>query len=425
MGVPGSAKNVKLGLDFEATFGAPKVTPTLHYFSFLQSGFKASQGLIFNKSVRADLNPLAPVLDKQDAGMSLTHYPTLETAPFFQKWLLGTLVEAGSTAPVITQGGTPGVTTYTYKIVPKISSTAVGLSATGTTTTGHATLDNTNKNILTWPAVTGATSYDVYRVSGGASQGKVATVSAPTVTYNDEGGVGDAGTATSTHFILTSKLGSTLPPTVVAEGEVSVASTARFLKLLGLTIESLDIEWDVAGFLQFTINAVGQNGSVQTSTLDASPDDWTTADPLNHLQISSLLLGGLATTVIKKGKVSIKFNPYKDDYRAGQGSGRLSLVQDVAEISGTLDIVIDSTTILGDIAAGISGSSIKVIWTESANHYFSLELPKLTVQAALPALGDSPILMVPGATFQAYYDSTAATSIVLETGGAYQATKYA
>lgn len=425
MGVPGSAKNVKLGLDFEQSFGTVKGTPTLHWLSFLQSGFKASQGLIFNKSIRADLNPLAPVLDKQDAGLSLTHYPTLETCPFFQKWLLGTLVEAGATAPVITNGGTPGSTSYSYKVVPKISSTAVGLSAAGSTATGNATLDVTNKNVITWTAVTGATSYDVYRTAGGATQGKIGTVSAPTVTLDDTGLAGDAGTAASTHFILTSKLGSTLPPTVVAEGEVSVASTAKYLKLLGLTIESLDIEWDVAGFLQFTINAVGKNGSVQSATIDASPDDWTTGDPLNHLQISSLLLGGVSTTVIKKGKVSIKFSPYKDDYRAGQGAGRLSLVQDVAEISGTLDIVVDSTTILTDMSTGISGSSIKIVWTQASNLYFSVELPKLTVQAQLPALGDSPILMIPGATFSAYYDPTAASSIVLETGCAYQATKYA
>lgn len=325
MGVPGSAKNTKLGLDFESSFGTPKVTPTLHYFSFLSSGLKSSQGLIFNKSIRADLNPLAPVLDKEDAGLSLVHYPSLESAAFFMKWLTGTLVETGSTP----------------------------------------------------------------------------------------------------NFILTSKIGSTLPPSVVAEAEVSVASTARFLKLLGMTIDSFDIEWDAVGFLKFTVNCVGKIGTVETSTLDASADDWTAEDPLNHLQISALKLGGSSTTVIKSGKVSIKFNPYKDDYRAGQGAGRMSLLPDTAEISGTLDIVIDSTTILGDLAAGIAGTSIEVVWTQAANRYFSLLLPKVTVQAAIPAVGDSPVLMVPGAQFSAYYDAGEASALVLELGTAYQATKYA
>lgn len=325
MAVPASAKNVKLGLDFEATFGAPKATPTLHWLSFLTAGFKASQGLIFNKSIRADLNPLAPVLDKQDAGLTLVHYPSLETIAFIMKWLLGTLVESGTTP----------------------------------------------------------------------------------------------------NYILTSKLGATIPQTVVAEGELSVASTARFLKMLGLTIESFDIEWDVAGFLQITLNTVGASGAVTTTSLDATPDDWTAGDPLNHLQISALTLGGSSTTVIKKGKISVKFNPYKDDYRAGQGSGRLSLVQDTAEISGTLDIVIDSTTILGSIATGLAGSSLVIRWTEAANRYFEVQLPKITVQAALPQFGGSPILMIPGATFSAYYDTSAGSSIVMVCGTQYQATKYA
>lgn len=325
MGAPASAKNVKLGIDFEQSFGTVKASPTLRYLSFLKAPPSASQGLIMNKSIRADLNPLAPVYDKQDAGVQLTHYPTLETIPLFQKWLLGTLVETGTTP----------------------------------------------------------------------------------------------------NYILTSKLGTTLPPSVVIEQELSIGGTARFLQMLGLTVESFDVEWDVSGFLQFTINAVGKSGEVETVTIDASPDDWTAGDPLNHLQISSLLLGGASTTVIKKGKISVKFNPYKDDYRAGQGAYRLSLVQDTVEISGTLDIVIDSTTILGDMSTGIAGSSLKLVWTQAANRYFSIELPKITVQKDMPKVGDSPILMIPGAQFVAYYDSTAASSIVMVTGTADVATKYA
>lgn len=327
MGVPGSAKNVKLALDFEQTWGAPKSTPTLHYMSFMTSGVKAAQPLIFNQSIRADFNPLAPVLDKSDAGLSLVHYPTLETIPFFTKWLTGTLAETGTTP----------------------------------------------------------------------------------------------------NFVLTSKLGSTAPPSVVAEAETSIGGTARFLKGLGLVIESFDVEWDATGFLQFTIQAIGKAGSVETASIDtpSGPDDWTAGTPLNHLQISVLKLGGSTTTVIKKGKLSVKTNPYKDDYRAGQGAGRLSALPGTFEISGTLDIVMDSTTILGSLAAGISGSSLEITWTESTDRYFTLSLPKITVQAALPALGDSPILMVPGAQFSAYYDSSPATAISLVTGSAYQATKYA
>lgn len=89
-------------------------------------------------------------------------------------------------APVITQGGTPGATTYGYKVVAKLRDGSVTLpSAEGTTATGHATLDGTNYNIITWVAVAGAVNYDVYRSTGGATQGLI--ISGGSSPQNDTG----------------------------------------------------------------------------------------------------------------------------------------------------------------------------------------------------------------------------------------------
>jgi hypothetical protein len=80
-------------------------------------------------------------------------------------------------APVVTNVGTTGATTYTYKIVARdtasvtsatpttgITSTA---GSTGTsTTTGNATLTGSNYNHITWTAIPGARSYAVWRTAG-------------------------------------------------------------------------------------------------------------------------------------------------------------------------------------------------------------------------------------------------------------------
>jgi hypothetical protein len=102
--------------------------------------------------------------------------------------------------PVITNGGTPGAATWTYKIVAKqIDGAYSAASSGGTTTTGNADLDTDNFNTITWDAVPGAASYDVYRTAVGTSPtstGLIATVFATTI--DDTGLAGDASTAPST-----------------------------------------------------------------------------------------------------------------------------------------------------------------------------------------------------------------------------------
>lgn len=100
-------------------------------------------------------------------------------------------------APTVTPTGTAGSTSYSYKVVAKQadgSFTAAG--AAGSTTTGNATLSSSNYNAVSWAAVTGANSYDLYRTVGGATQGKIAS-SLSTTSFNDQGATA-SGTAPTT-----------------------------------------------------------------------------------------------------------------------------------------------------------------------------------------------------------------------------------
>lgn len=115
--------------------------------------------------------------------------------------------------PVITNAGTAGVTSYSYKIVARSGVGAImgttPASAAGSTTTGNGTLTVTNYNIVTFASVAGASSYDVYRTAGGATQGRIGTVvqSISSVTgvqvtsyaFNDTGFAADGTTAPTTN----------------------------------------------------------------------------------------------------------------------------------------------------------------------------------------------------------------------------------
>jgi parallel beta-helix repeat protein len=101
---------------------------------------------------------------------------------------------ANPATPTATPIGAHGVSTWSYKIVAKLSDgTPTAASAAGSTTIGDDVLDSTNKVSVTWAAVTGAASYDVYRTAVGVSPtttGKIANVT--TNSYVDAGAAGDS-----------------------------------------------------------------------------------------------------------------------------------------------------------------------------------------------------------------------------------------
>jgi hypothetical protein len=80
-------------------------------------------------------------------------------------------------APIITQNGTAGVTSYAYTVEALLGNGNSGASAASTTfTTGNATLTATNSLNVTFTPVAGATSYNVRRTTGGATQGIIGNV---------------------------------------------------------------------------------------------------------------------------------------------------------------------------------------------------------------------------------------------------------
>jgi len=115
---------------------------------------------------------------------------------FNHGFTVSALATAG--APTVTPQGTTGATNYSYKIVAKTGLGHAAVSSAGSTATGNAVLDADNFNRVTWSAVTGARTYDVYRTVGGAAQGMIAE-DVTALTLDDTGLVGDAGTAPTTN----------------------------------------------------------------------------------------------------------------------------------------------------------------------------------------------------------------------------------
>lgn len=119
----------------------------------------------------------------------------------------GVYVSASSPTPVITTAGTAGVTTYGYKIaaVDLVGNTNIA-GTEGTTTTGNATLSTSNYNIATFTAIAGTVKYNVYRTTGGATQGLIGSTTS--LFFNDTG-LAASGSAPASNTTGTDILGST------------------------------------------------------------------------------------------------------------------------------------------------------------------------------------------------------------------------
>lgn len=91
------------------------------------------------------------------------------------------------TGVVVAPQGTTGAATYGYRVTALGGGGESTGATEGTTATGNATLSGANFNRVTWNAVTGASGYAIFRTTGGGTQGRIGSVAAGVLTFDDTG----------------------------------------------------------------------------------------------------------------------------------------------------------------------------------------------------------------------------------------------
>jgi len=180
-------------------------------------------------------------------------------------------------APSVSTVGTAGSTTYQYVVVAKdANGDACPFQLAAGTALGNATLSSTNYNVVSWTAVTGATSYDVYRIASSLSTpvvGKLAnTIS---TSFNDQSNlVGDGSlppALPTTTLILTTasnpeqQLDCTLGNIVVVLPDATTCAGSQF------TFKRLDSTKNTANIIAYGAQIVAQNLSTWTLFNKANP----------------------------------------------------------------------------------------------------------------------------------------------------------
>jgi len=211
------------------------------------------------------------------------------------------------------------------------------------------------------------------------------------------------------------KPGTTVPLSCIVEKSITAAGATKFSKTTGARINNWKIPIDPTGILQWSFDMMGKdnvpNGAASYDAVSAI--DWRPDSPLDHLQLlaADLKIGGTAVGYIKKGEISIAANIKGDDYRVGGLGTRGSLVPGKLAVTGSLDLVVDDTTILATLLAG-TNTTLDVKWTQGANRTFAISLPRIFLKKTGWKLENDGAIEIPGVTFKAVYDSTALSQIV-------------
>lgn len=139
--------------------------------------------------------------------------------------------------------------TWGYKVAARDALGTTIASAEGTTTTGASSLDGTHFNTITWAAITGAVSYDIYRTttnnsgSGPTTKGKIGNVLADAALSFVDNAVAADGTT---------------PPTIATTGIVSCAP-AGSASGDGAYMWAMDVDDQQAGATNTIISPGGAN----------------------------------------------------------------------------------------------------------------------------------------------------------------------
>ncbi len=228
-------------------------------------------------------------------------------------------------------------------------------------------------------------------------------------------------------FQHVAKPGTSMPLSCIIEKSITAAGATKYSKTTGARINSWRIPIDPSGILQWSFDMMGKdnvpNGAVSYDAVAAI--DWRPDGPLDHLMLASadVKLGGSAVAYIKKGEIAIAANLRGDDYRVGGGGTRGSLVPGKLAVTGSLDLVVDDTTILATLLAG-APTTLDIKWTQGLNRTLQILLPRVFIQKTGWQLqNDGPIEI--SVTFKAVYDGTALSQIVFTVNNGTAGTVYA
>lgn len=295
-------------------------------------------------------------------------------------------------APTITNAGTAGATSYSYKIVAKTGSGRTlgftAASSAGTSTTGNATLTTANYNTIAFAAVTGAAAYDIYRsASAGtpSTTGKIGTVTATidastqvqttSYTFDDTGIAADgatAPTANSTGALAPAVIPGELVITQLATpvGAVAVHGTAG-----STTITYKIVAKTLSGLVTAASSSITTTTANATlSTTNYNTITWSPVAGAYSYDIYRTAAGGTPSTTGVIANVLATATLSLNDTGLAGGSETAPTVNTTGTVSATR---------IANTGANIQNQAVNYVTAAGSNNAITVTLSGVTQAAGL------------------------------------------
>lgn len=169
-----------------------------------------------------------------------------------------------------------------------------------------------------------------------------------------------------------------------------IATAYRWMQYLGQRVSQLRMQKGPSGFIQCTFSLRGASfNNVAGATLDASPDDF--GHTAMSMRDASIVEGAATATNITALNIQID-NDLDDSNRViGGGGARGSLPEGFCNVSGSVEALFDSATLLNKALNGTESSLVLPVVKGSGNgtagnEYFAIRLPRYLYEASTPPI---------------------------------------
>lgn len=219
---------------------------------------------------------------------------------------------------------------------------------------------------------------------------------------------GDPTSTGADPYVHEFKIADTMP-SFSLESAFTDLTAARYNQFVGCKVGGFEITVGGDGELTATLNIVGANDSLETSSFDASP----TAVSLTRLENfqAAITEGGSALANATELSINIDFGLDPDNHVIG-GAGILgSLPEGIVKPSGTITTLFEDTTLL-DKALASTETSLVLTVTGAAGSVFEIEIQELNyARSSVVYEGDQGLKVE--LPFVPYYDDGGEASAVV------------
>lgn len=241
-------------------------------------------------------------------------------------------------------------------------------------------------------------------------------------TYTKGSGTFKKVGANTTKNIFTYKAGGNIPSYIIEKG-FSDITTAKFLKYTGCKCGSLSFTVNPSGIIELSTTWMGAQEAVGAASFDtgSAVDNTKVSFDASMLAAADVKIGGSANAYVKSMQFQLDNGLDGDTFVLGGAGVRAGINTGVYQITGSVNMVFESTT-LYEIAKASTESSLDVTFKRgtgdgtAGNEYIQIVVPELTFTPKAPAVNGPGGVMVDLAFTGYYSDSASGTGMKVVIG---------